>query len=178
MNSKIKSTLQYLLLIAITTALLWLSLRGLKVGDGEDKSEFIWNAWLRSDKGYLMLMVLVAMISHLLRAVRWKMLLEPTGHSVTLANSFLSLMIGYLVNLAVPRGGEVSRCYNLYKLEKTPVEVSFGTVVVERLVDLVCLVLLSGFVLLLNGKNSKRLLIHLTSPPQADRLFLFGFLLR
>jgi uncharacterized protein (TIRG00374 family) len=51
-------------------------------------------------------------------------------------------MIGYLVNLAVPRGGEVSRCYNLYKLEKTPVEVSFGTVVVERMVDVICLLLL------------------------------------
>ncbi|MBP9925502.1 MAG: flippase-like domain-containing protein [Cyclobacteriaceae bacterium] len=155
MNSKIKSALQYLLLIAITTALLWLSLRGLKVGNGEDKSEFIWNAWLRSDKGYLMLMVLVAMISHVLRAVRWKMLLEPTGHSVTLTNSFLSLMIGYLVNLAVPRGGEVSRCYNLYKLEKTPVEVSFGTVVVERLVDLVCLVLLIGICFVVEWKKLK-----------------------
>jgi glycosyltransferase 2 family protein len=155
LNSKIKSALQYLLLIAITTALLWLSLRGLKVGNGEDKSEFIWNAWLRSDKGYLMLMVLVAMISHVLRAVRWKMLLEPTGHSVTLTNSFLSLMIGYLVNLAVPRGGEVSRCYNLYKLEKTPVEVSFGTVVVERLVDLVCLVLLIGICFVVEWKKLK-----------------------
>jgi uncharacterized protein (TIRG00374 family) len=155
LNSKLKSALQYLLLIAITTALLWLSLRGLTVAEGEDKSEFIWNAWLRSNKGYLMLMALVAMLSHVLRAVRWKMLLEPTGNSVSLGNSFLSLMIGYLVNLAVPRGGEVSRCYNLYKLEKTPVEVSFGTVVVERLVDLVCLVLLIGISFIVEWKKLK-----------------------
>lgn len=130
-------------MIAITVALLWLSLRGLNV-EGEDKSEFIWNAWKKCDKGYLVIMALVAMTSHVLRAVRWKMLLEPTGNKVTLSNSFLSLMIGYLVNMAVPRGGEVSRCYNLYKLEETPVEVSFGTVVVERIVDLICLVLLIG----------------------------------
>lgn len=51
-------------------------------------------------------------------------------------------MVGYLVNLVIPRGGEVSRCYNLYKLDKTPVEISFGTVVVERIVDLVCLSIL------------------------------------
>jgi hypothetical protein len=51
-------------------------------------------------------------------------------------------MVGYLVNLAIPRGGEVSRCYNLYKLEATPVEISFGTVVVERIIDLVCLLTL------------------------------------
>lgn len=128
-------------MILLTVALLWLSLRGLQVGEGENKFEFIWSAWKSSNKGYLLLMVLVAYISHGLRAERWRMLLAPTGHTVTLGNSFLSLMIGYLVNLAIPRGGEISRCYNLHKLEKTPVEVSFGTVVVERIVDVISLLL-------------------------------------
>jgi len=129
----------------LTALLLWLSLRGLTLGEGENKSEFLWKAWQNSNKGYLGLMALVAILSHLLRAERWRMLLVPTGNKVGLTNSFLSLMIGYLVNLAVPRGGEVSRCYNLYKLEKTPVEVSFGTVVVERMVDVICLLLLIAF---------------------------------
>jgi uncharacterized protein (TIRG00374 family) len=129
-------------MIALTALLLWLSLRGLTLGEGENKSDFLWKAWQNSNKGYLGLMALVAILSHLLRAERWRMLLVPTGNKVGLTNSFLSLMIGYLVNLAVPRGGEVSRCYNLYKLEKTPVEVSFGTVVVERMVDVICLLLL------------------------------------
>jgi uncharacterized protein (TIRG00374 family) len=115
------------------------------LGEGENKSDFLWKAWQNSNKGYLGLMALVAILSHLLRAERWRMLLVPTGNKVGLTNSFLSLMIGYLVNLAVPRGGEVSRCYNLYKLEKTPVEVSFGTVVVERMVDVICLLLLIAF---------------------------------
>ena len=84
------------------------------------------------------------MLSHLLRAYRWQMLLAPTGHPISLASAFLSLMTGYLVNLAIPRGGEISRCYNLLKLEKTPVEISFGTVVAERIVDLISLVLLIG----------------------------------
>ena len=129
----------------LTALLLWLSLRGLTLGEGENKSDFLWKAWQNSNKGYLGLMALVAILSHLLRAERWRMLLVPTGNKVGLTNSFLSLMIGYLVNLAVPRGGEVSRCYNLYKLEKTPVEVSFGTVVVERMVDVICLLLLIAF---------------------------------
>ncbi|MCW5912122.1 MAG: flippase-like domain-containing protein [Cyclobacteriaceae bacterium] len=139
MHPKLKATLQYVVIFAITGVLLWLSLRGLVVADGENKSEFLWNAWKKSDTGYLLLMALVAMVSHVLRAERWRMLLVPTGNAVTLGSSFLSLMIGYLVNLVVPRGGEVSRCYNLYKLEKTPIEVSFGTVVVERLIDVMCL---------------------------------------
>jgi uncharacterized protein (TIRG00374 family) len=132
-------------MIVLTALLLWLSLRGLTLGEGENKSDFLWTAWQNSNKGYLGLMALVAILSHLLRAERWRMLLVPSGNKVGLTNSFLSLMIGYLVNLAVPRGGEVSRCYNLYKLEKTPVEVSFGTVVVERMVDVICLLLLIAF---------------------------------
>jgi len=129
-------------MIAITVALLWLSLRGIAVGEGEDRMSILWGAWEKADKGYLMLMAVVMMISHVLRAVRWQMLLKPAGYNITLKDSFLSVMIGYLVNLAIPRGGEVSRCYNLFKLGNTPVEVSFGTVVVERLVDLLCLLLL------------------------------------
>jgi len=128
-------------MILLTAGLLWLSLRGLKVGEGQDKFEFIWNAWIQSSKGYLLLMVGIAYISHALRAERWRMLLKATGNNVTFLNSFLSLMVGYLLNLAIPRGGEISRCYNLLKLEKTPVEVSFGTVVVERIVDVLSLLL-------------------------------------
>lgn len=139
MSPKLKALTRYVVMILLTVALLWLSLRGLQVAEGENKFEFIWQAWKSSHKGYLLLMVVVAYVSHVLRAERWKMLLIPTGYTVTLGNSFLSLMIGYLVNLAIPRGGEISRCYNLLKLEKTPVEVSFGTVVVERIVDVLCL---------------------------------------
>ncbi len=126
-------------MLLLTGGLLWLSLRGLTVGEGENKLDFIWKAWEDSNKTYLLLMALVAYISHFIRAERWKMLLAPSGNHIKLSNSFYSLMIGYLVNLAIPRGGEVSRCYNLYKLENTPVEISFGTVVVERIIDVLCL---------------------------------------
>lgn len=142
---KLKSALQYLLMIAITAALIWLSLRGLKLDgthEGQSTADLIWDAWAKSNKGYLIFMAVILIASHVLRAERWRMLLEPSGNKGTLSNSFLSVMVGYLVNLAIPRGGEVSRCYNLFKLEKTPVEVSFGTVVVERLVDILCLLIL------------------------------------
>lgn len=141
MPAYLKTIFRIAITIAITMVLLWLSLRGLNI-QGADKIDFLWQAWLRSDKFYLWLMGAFAVLSHLLRALRWKMLLQPTGNKVGLLNSFLSLMTGYLVNLAVPRGGEVSRCYTLYQLEKTPVQISFGTVVTERLVDVLCLLVL------------------------------------
>jgi glycosyltransferase 2 family protein len=140
-QSRTKAIFQYAIMISLTAGLLWLSLRGLDVG-GENKGQFLWDTWTKASKGYLLLMAAVSIVSHVIRAERWKMLLVPSGNNVKLSSSFLSLMIGYLVNLAIPRGGEVSRCYNLYKLEKTPVETSFGTVVVERIVDVICLLFL------------------------------------
>jgi len=136
-NARVKTIIQYLLMIAVTVGLLWFSLRGLKFEEVSDKlNDLHWR--------YLFLMGALVMVSHVIRAERWRMLLVPTGNKIALSSSFLSLMIGYLVNLAIPRGGEVSRCYNLLKLEKTPVEISFGTVVTERIVDVCCLLLLIG----------------------------------
>jgi len=135
----LKTFLQYAIIFTITGLLIWFSLRGLA---GENKGEFLLHTWQAANKGWLILMAGIAVLSHILRAQRWRMLLEPSGYKSKLSYSFLSLMVGYLVNLVIPRGGEVSRCYNLYKLDKTPVEISFGTVVVERMVDLVCLLIL------------------------------------
>lgn len=142
MASRAKAIIQYVVIIAVTAGLIWFSLRALTVGEGENKWDFLRQTWQAANKGWLLLMAVIAIISHVLRAERWRMLMKPAGYTTNLSFSFLSLMVGYLVNLVIPRGGEVSRCYNLYKLDKTPVEISFGTVVVERVVDLVCLLLL------------------------------------
>ena len=139
MSPRLKTFIQYAIIFAITGLLIWFSPSGLT---GKNKGDFLLQTWRAADKGWLLLMALIAVISHGLRAERWRMLMVPTGYKTKLSYSFLSLMVGYLVNLVIPRGGEVSRCYNLYKLDKTPVEMSFGTVVVERIVDLVCLLIL------------------------------------
>jgi glycosyltransferase 2 family protein len=141
-SSKLKTAIQYVLIFGATVALIWFSLRGLTVSEGEDKWGFLLHTWQQANKGWLVAMAAIAIVSHVIRAERWRMLFVPTGHTTKLSYSFLSLMIGYLVNLVIPRGGEVSRCYNLYKLDKTPVEMSFGTVVVERIVDVICLLTL------------------------------------
>ncbi len=81
-------------------------------------------------------------ISHLIRAYRWRLLLEPTGHYPSLFSLFYSVIIGYVVNLAIPRAGEVARCTLLDKNSKVPFEVSLGTVIVERLIDVLSLLLI------------------------------------
>jgi glycosyltransferase 2 family protein len=151
--ARIKVILQYVVILLLTGLLIWFSLRGIPVKEGENKWDYLVQTWNKADKGWLWLMAFISMISHLLRAERWRMLLTPAGKSTTLGFSFLSLMVGYLVNLVIPRGGELSRCYNLYKLDKIPVELSFGTVVLERIVDLLCLAILIGLSFLLESQK-------------------------
>lgn len=153
MHARVKVVLQYIVILLLTGLLIWFSLRGLQAKEGENKWDYLLATWNTADKGWLMVMAVISMVSHLIRAERWRMLLVPAGKQTTLTFSFLSLMVGYLVNLVVPRGGEVSRCYNLYKLDKIPVELSFGTVVLERIVDLLCLVILVGLSFLLESQK-------------------------
>lgn len=140
MHTSPKTLIRFILLAAISVLLVWYSLYAIPTTE-ENKWDYLAHTWQIADKGWLMLMALLAMTSHLLRAERWRMLIEPTGYSTTLHHSFLSLMIGYLVNLVVPRGGEVTRCYNLYKLDRCPFDKTFGTVVAERAIDLICFLL-------------------------------------
>lgn len=142
MPSRLKAIIQYVIILLVTAFLIWYALSRISVGEGENRWEYILKTWRQADKVWLGLMAVFAVLSHILRAMRWRMLIRPAGYSVRLTSSFLSLMVGYLVNLAIPRGGEVTRCYNLYKLERTPVDIAFGTVVMERIVDLFCLCLL------------------------------------
>ena len=135
---KRRSLIQYFIWLTLAILLLWFSLGALAPADGQNRWDYLITAWKRADKGWLWFMALLAMISHLIRAERWRMLLSASGQHVSLYHVFLSLMVGYLVNLVVPRGGEVSRCLNLYKLNAYPADKSFGTVVAERAIDLLC----------------------------------------
>jgi len=141
---QLKNILQYVLVLAVTGLLVYFSLGSMELSEGESRSGFLLNIWNQSNKSWLLAMTITAMISHALRAVRWQMLLEPTGNRATFRDSFLSLMTGYMVNLVVPRGGEITRSLNLYKISGIPVPVSFGTVITERVVDVIFLVVLIG----------------------------------
>jgi uncharacterized protein (TIRG00374 family) len=164
----LKTALQYLFIFGLTGLLIWFSLSSLHVKEGENKWQYLYNTWHAADKAWLLLMAGIFMVGQAIRAERWRMLMEPTGYKVTFYHSFLSLMIGYLVNLVIPRGGEVSRCYNLYKLSGSPVEISFGTVVVERIVDLLCLVILVA--LSFTVESEKLFAFIATLPIQASGL--------
>jgi uncharacterized protein (TIRG00374 family) len=74
-------------------------------------------------------------LSHFLRALRWRLIMEPLGYQPGIANTFLAVLIGYLANLAIPRLGEVLKCTLLSKYEKVPADKIVGTIVAERAFD-------------------------------------------
>jgi len=88
-------------------------------------------------------------LSHLSRAYRWKFMLEPLGYKPRFINSTLAVLIGYFVNLAIPRAGEVSRASVMTNYEGIPFEKGFGTIVAERIAYLIMMFLIIGITLLI-----------------------------
>lgn len=86
--------------------------------------------------------LLVALLSHWFRAARWKLLFQAAGHESNTLNLFAAIMVGYMVNQAVPRAGEISRATLGAKTERIPLSVSFGTLVTDRIFDVICLLVI------------------------------------
>ncbi len=98
---------------------------------------------------WVILSLIVSMVAYISRAVRWNMLIAPLGYEASLKNTFSSLMVGYIANLAIPRIGEVSRCEALSRAEKIPFNILIGTVITERIIDLAMLCLALGITAIL-----------------------------
>lgn len=145
MNKRLISILKYLFFLGLGIFLVWWSLH--QIPDDE------WDKFKEAlAKAHYLLIIPVFLIlatSHLLRALRWKTLMEPMGYHPSLRNTFFAVMIGYLANLAVPRLGEVLKCTILAKYEKVPAEKIIGTIVAERVFDVLCLGLIFLLALIL-----------------------------
>jgi uncharacterized protein (TIRG00374 family) len=98
---------------------------------------------------YILLSLAIACIGYWLRAYRWKFALNHLGYQTHFFNNFFTVSISYLVNLTVPRSGEISRAALLKKYEDVPFDKAFGTIVAERIVDLLIffLFVIIGFLL-------------------------------
>ena len=105
----------------------------------------VWEYVKKANYLYLVLVLLVAVAGHWIRALRWKLLIEQLGHKPSGFRVFLALMSGYLVNLGIPRLGEVTRCGSLWRSDKIPFAGLLGTVITERVIDVVFLVLFAIF---------------------------------
>ena len=96
--------------------------------------------------GISMFFGLIAIVS---RGLRWVILLQNLSFSVNKLNSVYAVAIGYFTNIAIPRAGEITRCTSLNQTEGVPVDKLFGTIILERAIDLIILISLVLLVLIL-----------------------------
>ncbi len=141
MNKKIRTFLQYAFFIALAGLLLWLAFRGIPFND-------IKEALANANYWWILLSIILGIISHISRSIRWNMLIKPLGYSPRLINTFFAVMIGYFANLAFPRLGELSKCEILRRYEGVPINKLLGTMIVERAADLLSLIILMIAVIL------------------------------
>lgn len=88
---------------------------------------------------WIIVSIILGLFSHISRTIRWNLMIEPLDHKPRTINTLLAVMVGYLMNLALPRMGEISRCGVLSRYEKIPFTKLIGTVVLERLIDMLVL---------------------------------------
>ncbi|APQ17094.1 lysylphosphatidylglycerol synthase transmembrane domain-containing protein [Maribacter hydrothermalis] len=135
MTNTLKKNLKIILPIALGVFLVWYSYNSTTP---ENRKEIIFYI-KEADPLYVFLSVLLGVLGHVSRAIRWNYLLEPLGYKPRLSNNVLIILTSYFANLGIPRTGEVLRATALTTYEGVPFEKGFGTIVTERVIDVIML---------------------------------------
>lgn len=147
MKKKLFRIAKTFLPLLLGVILIWYSLSS---ATPEEREE-LWNNILLADVEWVLVSIFCGILSHVSRAYRWKFLLEPLGYKPGLGNSFMAVMGGYLANLGVPRSGEVLRAATISTYEDIPLDKAFGTIVSERIADLLMMLVLGIFGILIQS---------------------------
>lgn len=135
MNRHIKKTLKILLPLLLGVFLVWYSLSKVSI---DELLVYLKNA----DYTWIALGVFLGLLSHLSRAYRWLFMLEPLGFKIRFGNSVMAVFATYLINYSIPRAGEVARASILTNYENVPFEKGFGTIIAERIADLIVMLMI------------------------------------
>lgn len=138
MSNSIKKFLKIFVPIALGVFLVWYSYSSTSIEDRQNIYESIRNANLI----WVSISIFIGILSHFSRAIRWVYLLKPLGYKPRLTNSFLIVLISYFANILILRSGEFLRATALNTYEGIPFEKGFGTIVTERIIDVIMLLLI------------------------------------
>ncbi len=141
MKKTIVKILKFLAFFALGAFIFWLIYKDQDIERIKSVLKNNVNYW------WVVLSLIMGLLSHISRTLRWGLMIEPIGHKPRFINTFLAVMVGYLMNMAFPRMGEISRCGVLSRYEKISFTKLIGTVVAERLVDMISLLILLGIVI-------------------------------
>lgn len=142
-----KNAIKFLIFFCVSVFLFWLVYRD------QNWSELL--KVLKEDVDYMWVAIacILGIASHISRAMRWQLVTDSMGYQIRFWNSFMGVMIGYFANLAIPRIGEFTRCGVVNRYEKVPFSNLLGTVVAERLIDMLILLLLTLIVIVTQFKQ-------------------------
>lgn len=137
MNKKISKAIQYVIFLGLGVYLLYYVFTNPEIDLAN-----VWQKIIAAKWKWVGVSMLASIVAHISRAMRWKLLLEGAGHKPKLLNVYNAMMAGYLTNTAIPRVGEFVRCGLVKKSDNVPFTSAFGTAMVERLVDMLMLLIL------------------------------------
>lgn len=163
MKNGLKQTVRIIIFLAIALLLLWVSFRGINFNN-------LWQILKKAHYGWLLPATSMTLISFFIRARRWTLLSEPLGYKPKLMNAYHAIATGYLVNLIFPRLGEVTKCATLSEREKIPFDKLVGTMLIERTVDILTVLVIFGLTLIAGSTLTGSFLSDNVVAPVQNRL--------
>jgi uncharacterized protein (TIRG00374 family) len=135
LNTKISKTLKIVLPLLLGVVLVWYSLSEISISQ-------LLQYFKDANYIYIGLGLFFGLLSHLSRAYRWQFMIEPMGYKLRLPNSIMAVFATYLVNYTIPRAGEITRATIITNYEGVPFEKGFGTIVAERIADMLVMLII------------------------------------
>jgi len=143
LKKKINIVLNFIVFPSLAILLLYLAFKGIDL-------EKAWKELLKADFRWVMISLVFALGGFFFRALRWRLLLQASNQNPPIRTTLYAVVVAYFANIAIPRMGEVTRCATLKKTNDIPLDVSFGTVITERIIDFITLLLIISTVLILD----------------------------
>ena len=166
MLKKITPFIKILLPISIGVFCIYFSFRNINFSDFTKYFYQINYSWV-------FLGVLLGALSHLSRSYRWKFLIEPLGYKLDLVNSILAVFSAYLINYTIPRAGDIARATIISKYKKIPLDKTIGTVVAERAIDVICILIIIGIGLIIEFQKISTKLISLLEGKELSTILIY-----
>ena len=118
----------------------------------------------KADYIVISLSIIFGILSHVSRAYRWNFMLEPLGYKPKVLNNFMAVYVAYIMNLLIPRSGEVSRAVVVNKYEGVPFDKAFGTIISERVIDVLFLFGFTAIAFVLQFEKLSQYLLGIFPP--------------
>lgn len=159
--------LNFVIFPSVAIALLYLAFKNVNISE-------LWDKIKNANFYWVGLSLVFSILGFISRALRWKLLIEPLGYNPSKKNTVLAVFIAYFANMAMPRLGEITRCGSLNKTDKIPMDKLIGTVITERVIDLLTLFLIIGFVLVVKFEEVGSFFNQQIFQPIYNKYFLSG----